>query len=236
MIWTKEQAKALTDRALAFSKAEETQVVLTGGDRANVRFARNSVTTSGASSGYSLAIAAKFGKKTGTVTASEFSDASLQRAARNAEEIARLSPDNPEAMPLLGPQTYATVKSYFDDAAGATPEWRAGAVRAALDAATEKKVEAAGFVETSAQIQAVAHVERAVRLRPLHRGRLQPDGAHAGRHRLRLGVEVVQRAAPAAAGRARGRGDRQGGDGRTARRPSSPASTRSSSSRRRWPT
>ena len=75
MIWTKEQAKALMDRALAVSKAEETQVVLTGGDRANVRFARNSVTTSGASSGYSLAIQAKFGKKTGAVTASEFSDA-----------------------------------------------------------------------------------------------------------------------------------------------------------------
>ena len=85
MIWTREQAKALTDRALAFSKAEETQVVLTGGDRANVRFARNSVTTAGASSGYSLAISSQFGKKTGTVTASEFSDASLQRAARNAE-------------------------------------------------------------------------------------------------------------------------------------------------------
>jgi predicted Zn-dependent protease len=156
MIWTKEQAKALIDRALAVSKAEETQVLLTGGDRANVRFARNSVTTSGASSGYSLAIVAKFGKKAGTVTASEFSDASLQRAARNAEEIARLSPENPEAMPLLGPQTYSPITSYFDDAASATPEWRAGAVRVALDASREKKVEAAGFVETSAQIQAVA--------------------------------------------------------------------------------
>ena len=156
MIWTKEQAKTLMDRALAVSKAEETQVVLTGGDRANVRFARNSVTTSGASSGYSLAIVAKFGKKAGTVTASEFSDASLQRAARNAEEIARLSPENPEAMPLLGPQTYSPITSYFDDAASATPEWRAGAVRVALDASREKKVEAAGFVETSAQIQAVA--------------------------------------------------------------------------------
>ena len=48
MVWTREQAKALTDKALSFSKAEETQVVLTGGDRANVRFARNSVSTSGA--------------------------------------------------------------------------------------------------------------------------------------------------------------------------------------------
>jgi predicted Zn-dependent protease len=156
MIWTREQAKTLIDRALSLSKAEETQAALTGGERANARFARNSVTTSGASSGYSLAITAKFGQRAGTVTASEFSDAALQRAVRNAEEIARLSPENPEAMPLVGPQTYADVRTYFEDAASATPEWRAGAVKAALDAAKEKNVDAAGFVETSAQIQAVA--------------------------------------------------------------------------------
>src|SRR3954452_15580171 len=150
MVWSREQAKALTDRALSFSKAEETQVVLTGGDRANVRFARNSVTTAGASSGYSLAIVAHGGKKTGTVTASEFSDASLQRAARNAEEIARLSPDNPEAMPVLGPQDYTPVKAYFEDAASATPEWRANSVRVAVDLSKQKEVVSAGFVETSA--------------------------------------------------------------------------------------
>ena len=156
MIWTREQAKTLIDRTLSFSKADETQVTLTGGDRANARFARNSVTTSGASSGYSLAIQAKFGQRIGTVTASEFSDASLQRAMRNAEEIARLSPENPEAMPFVGPQTYADVHTYFEDAAGATPEWRAGAVKAALDAAKTRNVDAAGYVETSAQIQAGA--------------------------------------------------------------------------------
>src|SRR4051812_9699117 len=150
MIWTREQAKALTDRALSFSKAEETQVVLTGGDRANVRFARNSVTTAGASSGYSLAIVANVGKKSGTVTASEFSDDSLRRAAENALEIARLSPDNPETMPLLGPQTYAQTNPFFEDAAGATPEWRANAVKAALDLSKTKDVVSAGLVGNTA--------------------------------------------------------------------------------------
>ena len=152
MIWTREQAKALLDRALSFTKAEQTQVTLQGGDRANVRFARNSVTTAGASSGYSVAITANFGQKSGTVTASEFSDASLERAARAAEEIARLSPDNPEAVPVLGPQTYTPVTAFFDDAATATPEWRAAAVKTAIDLAKEKDVVSAGFVETSAQV------------------------------------------------------------------------------------
>jgi predicted Zn-dependent protease len=156
MIWTREQSKTLTDRALAFSKAEETQVILSGGDQANVRFALNSVTTAGASSGYSLALTASFGKKSGTVTASEFSDASLEKAMRSAEEIARLSPDNPEAMPVLGTQTYTPVNAYFEDAATATPEWRANSVRTAIDLSKQKDVVSAGFVQTSGQMLAVA--------------------------------------------------------------------------------
>lgn len=157
MIWTKEQAKALTDRVLSFAKADETIVTLSGGDRANLRFARNTATTSGASSGYSLAIASSFGKKSGTVTTAEFDDASLQRAVRNAEEIAKLSPENPEAMPVLGPQTYSTVKAYFDDAANASPEWRASSVATAIELSKKKDVVSAGFVETQASIQTVAN-------------------------------------------------------------------------------
>jgi predicted Zn-dependent protease len=145
------------DRALSFSKAEGTFLTLSGGERANLRFARNTATTSGASSGYSLAVSASFGKRSGTVTTAEFDDASLQRATRNAEEIARLSPENPEAMPLLGPQTHSPVKAFFDDVAGATPEWRASAVATAIDLSKKKEVVSAGFVETAASILCVAN-------------------------------------------------------------------------------
>src|SRR5215203_7046513 len=154
MIWTKEQAKTLIDRVLSFSKAEETFVAVNGGDRGYLRFARNSATTSGASSGYSVAITANVGRKSGTVTTAEFDDAALQRAVRNAEEIARLSPDNPEHMPVLGPQTYGSTKAFFDDVAGVTPEWRASAAAAAIDLSKQKDVVSAGFVDTSASIQA----------------------------------------------------------------------------------
>jgi predicted Zn-dependent protease len=157
MIWTKEQSKALTDRVLSFSKAEETFVALNGGERANVRFARNTATTSGASSGYNLAISAKFGKRSGTVTTAEFDEPSLQRAVRSAEEIAKLSPENPEAMPVVGPQTYVPVKAFFDDVAGASPEWRASSVGTAIALSKQKDVVSAGFVETSASVQAVAN-------------------------------------------------------------------------------
>jgi len=157
MIWTKEQAKALTDRVLSMSKAEETFVLLTGGDRANLRFARNTATTSGASSGMSLAITSSFGKRSGIVTTSQFDDESLQRALRKAEEIAKVSPENPEAMPALAPQTYGPSKAYFDDAANASAEWRASSVETAVALAKKKDVVSAGFVETQASIQALAN-------------------------------------------------------------------------------
>ncbi len=156
MIWTREQSKALTDKTLSFSKAEETFVALSGGERANLRFARNTATTSGASSGMSLAITAAFGKRSGTVTTSQFDDQSLQRAMRNAEEIAKVSPENPEAMPFLGPQSYAASNAYFPDAANASAEWRATSVDTAIALSKKKDVVSAGFVETQAAVQAVA--------------------------------------------------------------------------------
>jgi predicted Zn-dependent protease len=156
MIWTREQTKELTDRVLSLSKAEETVVSVNGSERANLRFARNTATTSGASSGTSLAITSSFGKRSGTVTTAQFDNASLERALKSAEEIARVSPENPEAMPALGPQTYSPVPAYFDDAANASPDWRATSVGTAIDLSKKKDVVSAGFVETQAAMQAVA--------------------------------------------------------------------------------
>ena len=156
MIWTREQAKALADRVLSMSKVEQTFVAINGSERANLRFARNTATTSGASSGTTLAITSSFGKRSGTVTTAQFDVASLQRALSTAEEIAKVSPENPEAMPVLGAQTYAPVNAYFEDAAGASPDWRAASVEAAIALSKKKDVVSAGFVETQAAMQAVA--------------------------------------------------------------------------------
>ena len=156
MIWTRDEAKKLIDRVLALSKAEETLLAVNGTETANLRFARNTATTSGAQSSTSLAITASFGKRSGTVTTSQFDDDSLQRALRSAEEIAKVSPENPEAMPVLAPQPYAQGNAYFEDAATASPDWRASSVDTAIALSKKKDVVSAGFVETRAAMQAVA--------------------------------------------------------------------------------
>ena len=43
---TREQAKALSDRALSFARADETRVNISSGWNGNTRFAGNEITTS----------------------------------------------------------------------------------------------------------------------------------------------------------------------------------------------
>ena len=83
IILTKEEAKKIIDKVLAFSKADEMSVSLSGSRTGNIRYARNSVSTSGESYDQSLAVTAVFGKRSGTATINEFDDAALKKVVEN---------------------------------------------------------------------------------------------------------------------------------------------------------
>ena len=122
-ILTKEEAKKIIDKVLGYAKADETFVSLSGDRTGNIRYARNSVSTSGETSNLSLGVTAVFGKKSGTATINEFDDASLEKTVRRAEEIARLAPENPEYVPMLGPQTYLKTDTFAESTDKITPEF-----------------------------------------------------------------------------------------------------------------
>jgi predicted Zn-dependent protease len=146
-ILSRDEAQALLKKVLSYSKAEQCEVNLNGTDSANIRYARNSVSTSGRISQSTLQVASAFGKKLGIATINEFDDASLEKVVRRAEELAQLAPENPEFMPFLGPQTYGTSKTYVQSTADITPKLRADLVAQSLDVAKAGKAIAAGFLE-----------------------------------------------------------------------------------------
>ncbi len=156
-ILTKEEAKRLIDKVLAFSKADEMSVSVNGGRTGNIRYARNSVSTSGESTDQSLAITAVYGKRSGTATINEFDDASLEKTVRRAEEIARLAPENPEFMAALGPQTYIDTKTFADSTANIDPDFRAKAAFDSMDPCAKKNLTAAGYLEDSAGYAAIGN-------------------------------------------------------------------------------
>ncbi len=143
---TRDEAKALADRVLAFSKADQTRVNITSEWNGNTRFADASITTSGGITDVSITITATLGRRRASASTNVLDDASLKRTVELAAQLARLAPEDPEIMPELGPQTFAAVSAFVEDTANLTPAARAGAVRRTIEAAGGGQIFVAGFL------------------------------------------------------------------------------------------
>lgn len=151
----KEEAQALLKKVLSYSKADECEVNLGGSVGGNIRYARNSVSTSGGVSTSTMVVSSAFGKKMGIATINEFDDQSIEKAVRRSEELAMLAPENPEYVPFLGPQQYPESKTFVQATADITPKDRTDAVAESLKIAKEYKQVAAGFLENSSSFAAM---------------------------------------------------------------------------------
>jgi predicted Zn-dependent protease len=154
-ILSKEEAQQLLKKVLGYSKAEECEVSVAGSDGGNIRYARNSVSTAGEISQLTLIVTSIYGKKSGIATIDEFDDASLQKVVGRAEELAQLAPENPEHMPLLGPQAFPESITYVPATAAVTPDTRAEAVGKSIQVCKDASLQAAGYLENTTSFNAV---------------------------------------------------------------------------------
>jgi predicted Zn-dependent protease len=155
---SREAAQALVERTVKMSRADAIQVGVTASYQGNTRFAANQMSTAGGVTNAQVVVQSAFGPKHAIVTTNDLSDESLKRAVSESERLARLAPDDPESMPDLGPQTYASVSSYFDSTAMLSPGDRAAAAKIALDAARAAgDLRAAGFIITGMSANALGN-------------------------------------------------------------------------------
>lgn len=156
-IFTEAQSKAILDKVIALSKADECTATLSGSIDGNIRFALNNVSTSGIVSNAELSVEVAFGKRTGTATINEFDDAALERVVRRAEDLARLAPENPEFMPAIDKQTYKPSSTFSAATAAITPEFRAQVAADSIAPCRAGKLVAAGFLEDGQSFAAIAN-------------------------------------------------------------------------------
>jgi predicted Zn-dependent protease len=154
---TESEARSILQKILALSKADECEVRLSGDRSGNLRFARNTVSTSGGADTLSAGVRCSFGSRSGYATINEFDDESLARLVRNAEELARLSPENPEYVELPGPQKYLEPGTWFDSTAKLTQENRVKQAAASIGICRDQKLTAAGFLSDNAGFSALAN-------------------------------------------------------------------------------
>lgn len=156
-ILTEEQAKAILDKVIALSKADECTAQLSGSISGNIRFALNNVSTAGIVDNTDLAVQVAFGKRVGVATINEFDDGALERVVRRAEDLARLAPENPEFVPAVEKQTYKASQTFSEATAAITPEYRAQVAADSIGPCRAEKLIAAGFLEDGQSFVAFAN-------------------------------------------------------------------------------
>jgi predicted Zn-dependent protease len=146
-----DELETLSKKILGFSKSEWAEVSLESGHSANLRFAANTVTTSGSHTNTSLTVTAANGKRAGSATTNDISDDGLRRAVAKAEEIASLAPENEELMPPVAEKQKYVRSSAFDPRS-ADLDWaaeqRAKIADSAIKASKGHDFQTAGFLES----------------------------------------------------------------------------------------
>ena len=150
------EARELCEFVLGFSKANNARVNVNSGWRGFTRTATNRITTAGSSTNTTVQITSVFGKRVARVTTNRLDKEGLEQAVRDSEELAELSPEDPEYVPELDAQEYLKVEGYYDSTGDLSPETRAESMVLALDAARESEAIAAGFMDVRAGTEAVA--------------------------------------------------------------------------------
>jgi predicted Zn-dependent protease len=156
MFLASDEAKRIADRLLARSKAEHCLVSIAGRDDTNLRFARGSATTNGAKSTLQVTIRSYFGKRSGTASVTGRDEDMLAQAVARSEEIARAAPENPEILPPLGPQSYATGSGYDVATAAVRAADLAAGSRRVIDAAAQRALDVTGYSIAGPSFEAMA--------------------------------------------------------------------------------
>jgi predicted Zn-dependent protease len=154
---TRDEAQKLTDKVLKLSTFPECQVTFTSQEQAYTRFANNGITTASFSLRHNVAIAVTRDARTGGTATNDLDDASLRAAVKKAEELAAIAPPNPERLGPLGPQNYPEVHDFDERTASARSPEMVPHVKAIIDAAVAQKMVAAGLVERSHRVTAMAN-------------------------------------------------------------------------------
>jgi predicted Zn-dependent protease len=154
---TRDEAQKLTERVIGLSTFPDCQVTITASEQAYTRFANNGITTASLNLRHTVTIAVSRDGKAGVMTVNDLDDASLRAAVKKAEELAAIAPPNPERLTPLGPQEYPTVNDYDERTANARSPEMIPHVKTIIDYALRQKQVAAGLIERSRRINAIAN-------------------------------------------------------------------------------
>ena len=146
----------LTDLVLKHSTGDHTFLSLRDVHGGTSRFANNQIIQNVNQRRGTLAITVAFGRHHGTATTTDFTAGAVRTTLAQAERIARISPEDPEYLPPVGPQSYVPLPTSRPETSAAGPARRLDYVREAIGQCKMENLNAAGTVSSSVAVAALA--------------------------------------------------------------------------------
>jgi predicted Zn-dependent protease len=150
MALSEKQLGGLMQKVLSAAKKVEpkAEVLVSGRSSrfAHIRFARNTVTTSGELDEAHVDVTIKLGQRVASASSNQTDDGAIAALVERTSRAARLAPEDPEEMPVLGPQLAKRNDQVFDPTVDAMDaKGRARLVKAALEPGKARRLAVAGF-------------------------------------------------------------------------------------------
>src|SRR5437867_119258 len=144
MLLTEKESKAICDKLLGYTKADDAEAGVSSDDYSHLRFAANGFTTSGRVENASASITVWIDKKKGTASANDLEESSLRMAVQQAEQLARLAPVDKEYLPTLAQQSYKPTGGYSEATVNLSLPARAKAIDEYIGACEKEGLIGAG--------------------------------------------------------------------------------------------
>ncbi|HZY46415.1 MAG TPA: TldD/PmbA family protein [Candidatus Bathyarchaeia archaeon] len=147
----REKASEIFSIAKRVAGKAETEIFLFSRIDEYLRFGNNELAQSQYSTSRDLSVRVASDKKQGRVTTGTLDKASIEKTVEKALSQARMSPEDPDYLPMPGPQKYRPVNRHSEKTVEAPAELKAGFIGSAIDLAKKNHLLASGVLGTSAE-------------------------------------------------------------------------------------
>ena len=147
----RERAHQIFTTAKSVAGKAEAEIILVSRVDEYLRFGNNELAPSQYSTSRNLSVRVASEKKQGRVTTGTLEKASIEKTVEKAISQAHNSPEDPDYLPMPGPQKYHTVDRYSEKTVEAPAELKAGYIGSAIDLAKKNRLLASGVLGTSVE-------------------------------------------------------------------------------------
>jgi len=156
-MYSRDEAKAITDKILNMAKADAVEVDLSGGERSGTRWANSTITTNLVQYDRNVSVTLNRGMRSGFASTRDFSDAGLQAMVAAADKQLEASKDMASLPEMIGAQQYVPVEGASKSIIDFGPGQRAQMVKDSIAVSDKIGTDGSGYIPKTDQTSVTAN-------------------------------------------------------------------------------